>query len=516
MPIEETITVPWIDGERTINGSAITLSHDIGQVLREHGSGVYTLYVWGCSVADSIEDPCEDDNSLPILTQSIFYGIDPPDTYTPILEATPTPTPSATTQRVDCGSAVTDTSNTGLISDCEILLGLKDTLRGSASLNWSASLPIAQWTGVRLDGTPQRVTIVKLQKQTLTGSIPAGMGSLAKLQHLWLYTNELTGPLPAELGNLSDLETLMLSWNDLSGQIPEALNNLTLKRLWLKGNNFSGCMPANLLNVPDGDAATLRLPTCEGGPPPTPTPMATPTATPTTGDGFDLAAYLSEALCETEDLREAFGENYTLDRDLVPVVWEHNGRGWWASVNSTWINDNDSRKVVFCSAIVYDNVSSAALDSNYHSVRLYNEGIYDTFAENKNREVPELGHKFIVLHLDRGQREQVSGETVSRLESRTISSMYSLGDRSVIVAAVNYRNTALGSGLQGSIALPSVESVVEVSRRIDARLSQASTAGYAVQRDSQNIDTQGLRKADDVPKSELRGFFGIAMPPSGK
>ena len=89
------------------------------------------------------------------------------------------------------GGAVAS-GNTGLISDCEILLGLKDTLRGSASLNWSASLPITRWTGVRLAGKPQRVTIVKLQKQKLTGSIPSGIGSLDKLQDLWLYTNELT------------------------------------------------------------------------------------------------------------------------------------------------------------------------------------------------------------------------------------------------------------------------------------------------------------------------------------
>ena len=517
-PTEETITVPWIDGEETISGSTISLSHDIGQVLREHGSGVYTLFVWGCSVSDSAGDPCEDDNSMPIITQSIFYGIDPPDTYTPKSESTPTPTPtpSATTQRADCGSAVADTSNAGLVSDCEILLGLKDTLRGSASLNWSASLPITGWTGVRLAGTPQRVTIVKLQKQNLTGSIPSGLGSLDKLQDLWLYTNELTGSLPVELGNLSDLETLMLSNNNLSGQIPQTLNNLSLKRLWLKGNAFNGCMPANLLEVPDGDAASLRLPTCEGSPPPTPTSTPTATPTPTSGEDFDLAAYLTEALCETEDLREAFDANYTLDTDPIPFLWEHNGRGWWASVNSTWINDSDSRKVVFCMAIIYDNVSSAALYSNYHSLRLFNEGIYDTFVENKIRGVPELGHDFIALHIDRGQREQVSGETVTRLESRTISTMYSLGDRSVIVAAVHYRNTDLNPLLQGTIVLPSVENVVEVSRRIDARLSQASTASNAVERDSNNVDTRGLKKAESVHERDLRGFFDMTLPSSSK
>ena len=521
VPTAETITVPWIDGEGTLGRSTIALSHDIGQVLREHGSGVYTLLVWGCSVADSVSDPCEDDNSMVILEESIFYGIDPPDTYTPKSESTPTPTPtpSARAQRADCGSAVADKSNTGLVSDCEILLGLKDTLRGSASLNWSASLPITRWSGVRLGGSPQRVTIVRLQKQNLTGSIPPGIGSLDKLKDLWLYTNELTGPLPAELGNLSDLETLMLSHNELSGQLPLALNNLSLKRLWLKGNKFTGCMPANLLAVPDGDAASLRLPTCESGavtPTPMPTPASTPTPTPSAGEDFDLAAYLTEALCRADDLREAFGASYTLDSEPVPFVWEHNGRGWWASVSSLWINDDDPRKVVFCSAVVYDNVSSAAIDSNYHSIRLFNEGIYDTFEENKIRGVPDLGHDFIALHIDRGQRVQVGGGTVSRLESRTISSKYSLGDRSVIVAAVHYRNTDLSPLLQGTIAIPSVESVVEVSRRIDARLSQASTTSHAAHRDSNSVDIRGLRKAESVPESELRGFFDIALPSSGR
>ena len=352
VPVEETITVPWIDGEETISGSAVSLSHDIGQVLREHGSGVYTLYVWGCLVADSVEDPCEDENSMPVLTQSIFYGIEPPDTYTPTLAPTPTPTPTATTQRVGCGSAVTDKSNTGLVADCEILLGLKDTLRGSASLNWSASLPITQWTGVRLGGTPQRVTIFRLQKQDLTGSIPAGMGSLAKLQHLWLYTNDLTGPLPAELGNLSELETLMLSNNNLSGQIPQTLNNLSLKRLWLKGNNFTGCMPANLLNVPDGDAASLRLSTCGGA---TTTPTPTPTVTPTSSsialacDQFAQAT--TDAYRATVDFSHQADDNHKYHDTLrlgirsrietaynltksYPAIERTLGRVWWLYILS--------------------------------------------------------------------------------------------------------------------------------------------------------------------------------------
>ena len=188
-------------------------------------------------------------------------------------------------QLPDCVSGGAVPANAGLVKDCETLLNLMDDLRGSASLNWSETTPIGSWTGVRLGGSPQRVTIVKLQKGGLNGSIPAEIGSLDKLVDLWLYINELSGPLPAELSNLSDLETLMLANNNLSGQIPEALNDLTLNRLWLKGNNFTGCVPYNLTLVPDNDLSRVSLPACappsDGTPGPTPPPGATPTPVPT-------------------------------------------------------------------------------------------------------------------------------------------------------------------------------------------------------------------------------------------
>ena len=50
--------------------------------------------------------------------------------------------------------AVSDASNTGLVSDCEALLDARDVLVGLGSpLNWSASTPIAQWDGVTVDET---------------------------------------------------------------------------------------------------------------------------------------------------------------------------------------------------------------------------------------------------------------------------------------------------------------------------------------------------------------------------
>ena len=54
-------------------------------------------------------------------------------------------------------------SNPGLVSDCEALLASRDTLAGTATLNWSADTPIADWDGITLEGTPQRVTKLSLR-----------------------------------------------------------------------------------------------------------------------------------------------------------------------------------------------------------------------------------------------------------------------------------------------------------------------------------------------------------------
>ena len=170
----------------------------------------------------------------------------PAATPTPPPAATPAPTPTPRPLPDICGDAVSDRLNTGLVGDCNALLAARDTLRGTAALNWAPDTPIATWDGVTLGGSPRRVTKVKLHRKGLSGQIPAGIGSLTMLEELWLYSNELSGAIPAEMGNLSNLTGLFVSDNNLSGQIPENLNNLTLDRLWLHRNSFTGCVPYNL------------------------------------------------------------------------------------------------------------------------------------------------------------------------------------------------------------------------------------------------------------------------------
>ena len=191
-------------------------------------------------------------------------------------------TDPATAQQVGTGTCSTDgavpdaANNPGLVADCEILLAARDTLRGTATLNWSADTPIASWDAVTVSGTPRRVTRIdtsgenlnlsgsipvglgalssltnlRLSNNQLTGSIPAELGNLSNLSSLSLWNNLLTGSIPAELGNLSNLTFLRLNWNELTGAIPEELGNLTkLESLYLGGNRLSGTIPSEFGNM---------------------------------------------------------------------------------------------------------------------------------------------------------------------------------------------------------------------------------------------------------------------------
>ena len=139
------------------------------------------------------------------------------------------------------------------MSDCGILLGAKDTLAGTATLNWGPTVAITSWDGVRVAGSPSRVTRLELDREGLTGSVPSTLGGLSALRRLNLANNQLTGTVPGELGNLSYLARLELNRNSLTGDIPEQLGNLSnLIRLSLARNNLTGLIPKEL-----GDLSNL-------------------------------------------------------------------------------------------------------------------------------------------------------------------------------------------------------------------------------------------------------------------
>ncbi len=161
-----------------------------------------------------------------------------------------------TPRAVSCGaSAIGDpNTNRGLVSDCEVLLAMRDTLAGSASLNWAHTEPITAWDGVTTGGATKRVTGLRLSGKNLDGHIPAAVGRLGMLTTLDLSDNNLTGHLPPQLATLTALTTLNLGddpetgdRNQLTGPLPSWLGQSSqLVTLDLSGNAFRGTVPSEL------------------------------------------------------------------------------------------------------------------------------------------------------------------------------------------------------------------------------------------------------------------------------
>ena len=179
-----------------------------------------------------------------------------------------------------------DVASGGLVDDCNTLLAAKAMLAGTSDAldDWSAGTAIADWTGVTVTdgrvsglgltnqglngmipntlGDLSELTVLRLNSSfvpaipnisapanpnSLTGSIPAQLGSLTKLIHLFLDGNSLSGSIPEELGNMSALASLALNDNNLTGSMPVSLGKLTELRLFnLSANSLSGSIPSKL------------------------------------------------------------------------------------------------------------------------------------------------------------------------------------------------------------------------------------------------------------------------------
>ena len=173
--------------------------------------------------------------------------------------ATGTPNVGACSTGPAVTAVVTDpAANPGLVSDCEALLAVEDSLQGSGTLNWSVDLSMRNWQGVTLSGTPERVTGLDRSGEGLAGPVPSFLGRLTGLQILELSDNELTGEIPSSMSGLTSLETLDLNDNKLDGEIPSWLGSLTnLSTLRLDANGLSGEIPSSLSNLTALD--TLHL-----------------------------------------------------------------------------------------------------------------------------------------------------------------------------------------------------------------------------------------------------------------
>ena len=190
-----------------------------------------------------------------------------------------------TAQCSNGGAVRNPQANPGLVADCAALLQGRDTLAGSAALNWRAERAIVNWEGVTVGGSPHRVTGLRLNNQfinyrpmsktyptddlqpgfpfvmsghggfygwgsQLTGTIPPALGALNQLETLSLGGNQLTGPIPPQLAVLNQLETLDLGDNQLAGPIPSQLGTISnLRGLFLNDNQLAGPIPPELSSL---------------------------------------------------------------------------------------------------------------------------------------------------------------------------------------------------------------------------------------------------------------------------
>ena len=158
-------------------------------------------------------------------------------------------------------------------------------------------------------GDLTNLTHLYLASNQLTGEIPPELGGLSNLTELSLRNNLLTGEIPPELGRLSNLTVLWLQVNQLTGEIPPELGGLTnLTHLYLASNQLTGCIPEGLRDIAENDLGKLNLPDCGAA---TPGSTATPTPTP-----------LSIAIT---------GPQIYNDNVFVLPVEENLARGWFDS-----------------------------------------------------------------------------------------------------------------------------------------------------------------------------------------
>ncbi len=123
--------------------------------------------------------------------------------------------------------------------DSLALIALYDSTNGdnwTHNDNWKNG-PVDTWYGVTVLG--DRVRMLYLNSNRLTGSIPPEIGNLTSLELLYLDDNQLTGSIPPEIVNLTSLAYLLLYNNDLV-DLP-SLSGLSphLFGLYIQNNKFT-------------------------------------------------------------------------------------------------------------------------------------------------------------------------------------------------------------------------------------------------------------------------------------
>jgi len=105
----------------------------------------------------------------------------------------------------------------------------------------------------------QSIKQISLMNNSLSGPVPHNLGSLPKLEFLYLGYNNLSGIVPPTIYNMSRMQWLYLAHNNFAGSIPtnQSFSLPLLKILVLEQNNFVGPIPPGLAACKNFEILTL-------------------------------------------------------------------------------------------------------------------------------------------------------------------------------------------------------------------------------------------------------------------
>ncbi|KAF8388886.1 hypothetical protein HHK36_025567 [Tetracentron sinense] len=94
------------------------------------------------------------------------------------------------------------------------------------------------------------MSLLHLNSNRFTGTVPNTFRDLSSLSELDLSNNHFSGPFPSVTLFIPNLKYLDLRFNNFSGPISEDLFNRNLDAIFLNNNQFEGPIPLNLGNSP--------------------------------------------------------------------------------------------------------------------------------------------------------------------------------------------------------------------------------------------------------------------------
>ena len=99
-------------------------------------------------------------------------------------------------------------------------------------------------------GTLTSLKILNLEDNTLNGNIPLSIADISPLEEMTIHNNLLSGNIPFEISFLRNLEKFTLSSNRFQSSVPISIGGLTSLKILTMGSNFlSGQLPASMSSL---------------------------------------------------------------------------------------------------------------------------------------------------------------------------------------------------------------------------------------------------------------------------